>query len=317
MEIVRRKASHMLNETQKKTAQAIVNIFETGTARGEYGNVTLLPGDTGHLTYGRSQTTLTSGNLFLLLKSYFEEPGALYAESLKDYLPRVAGKDLSLDGNAAFREILRHAGFDPIMHSVQDAFFDRVYWNPALLSATRMGITEALGAATVYDSVIHGSWKLVRDKTIQHFGDVAKTGEQAWIGHYIQTRRDWLLNHPKLVLHATAYRMDALEALIKKGAWNLALPLVVRGVSIDAGVLFGSATAEDPAERLLRLTVPHMQGEDVRVLQRAVAAKGANSLQIDGDFGSRTDSAVKAFQARNNLTVDGIVGPATRTMLEI
>ena len=48
----------MLTITQKKTAQAIINIFETGVVLGNYGQVTLIDGDTGHLTFGRSQTTL-------------------------------------------------------------------------------------------------------------------------------------------------------------------------------------------------------------------------------------------------------------------
>ena len=55
---------------QKQAAQAIVNIFETGSVRGNYADVTLLRGDSGQLTYGRSQTTLASGNLYLLIKSY-------------------------------------------------------------------------------------------------------------------------------------------------------------------------------------------------------------------------------------------------------
>jgi len=306
----------MLIETQKKTAQAIVNIFETGSARGNYGDVTLLPGDPGHLTYGRSQTTLTSGNLFLLLKSYCETPGARYAEALQEYLPRIAGRDLSLDRHVAFEDILRQAGVDPIMHSVQDAFFDRVYWNPALFSATQLGITEALGVTVVYDSTIHGSWKLMRDRTTQEFGTVESLGVRAWVGHYLEVRRHWLLTHPKPVLHTTVYRMDALEALLKKGKWDLALPLTVRGVYIDVGILFGSATAEDPTERLLQLTIPHMQGEDVRVLQGALVVKGAD-LRVDGDFGAKTESAVKAFQTQNHLSADGIVGPATRAALEM
>ena len=53
----------MLTATQKKTAEALVNIFETGEALGDYSQVTLIAGDTGHLTFGRSQTTLGSGNL--------------------------------------------------------------------------------------------------------------------------------------------------------------------------------------------------------------------------------------------------------------
>lgn len=48
----------MPTELQKNTARAIVNIFKTGSTQGKCGNVTLLARDSGHLTYGRSQTTL-------------------------------------------------------------------------------------------------------------------------------------------------------------------------------------------------------------------------------------------------------------------
>src|SRR5512139_3500789 len=76
----------MLTDLQKRTAQAIVNIFETGRVRGDYAQVTLIPGDTGHLTYGRSQTTLASGNLYLLVRDYCETPGAALASGLQRYL---------------------------------------------------------------------------------------------------------------------------------------------------------------------------------------------------------------------------------------
>lgn len=48
----------MLTQTQKKTAESIINIFETNEVLGNYGQLTVIPGDTGHLTFGRSQTTL-------------------------------------------------------------------------------------------------------------------------------------------------------------------------------------------------------------------------------------------------------------------
>ena len=79
----------MLTDRQKKAAQVIVNIFETGRAEGHYGQVTLLAGDPGHLTYGRSQTTLASGNLFLLIKAYTECDGAEFGSELREYLPRL------------------------------------------------------------------------------------------------------------------------------------------------------------------------------------------------------------------------------------
>ncbi len=83
----------MPTDLQKATSEAIVNIFETGMVRGDYGNVTLLRGDAGHLTYGRSQTTLASGNLFLLIKAYVEAKGAEYAEQFKPFLRRVPAKN--------------------------------------------------------------------------------------------------------------------------------------------------------------------------------------------------------------------------------
>ncbi len=57
---------------QEKTIKAIVNVFETGRAAGNYAAVTVLAGDSGHLTYGRSQSALGSGTLFQLLSQYCE-----------------------------------------------------------------------------------------------------------------------------------------------------------------------------------------------------------------------------------------------------
>ena len=65
-----RKEEDMLNDRQKKAAQAIVNIFETGRPEGDYCKVTMLSGDPGHLTYGRSQTTFAIGNLYLFFNGF-------------------------------------------------------------------------------------------------------------------------------------------------------------------------------------------------------------------------------------------------------
>lgn len=64
---------------------------------------------------------------------------------------------------------------------------------------------------------------------------------------------------------------------------------------------------------------------DLKVLKKGSEGDAVKSLQIlligygyscgswgaDGDFGSATDKAVKAYQKDNGLVVDGIVGPAT------
>ncbi len=53
-------------------------------------------------------------------------------------------------------------------------------------------------------------------------------------------------------------------------------------------------------------------GEVVVTLQNLLVEKGYMDREyVDGDFGPGTDAAVKQFQTDNNLTADGIVGPAT------
>ena len=55
------------------------------------------------------------------------------------------------------------------------------------------------------------------------------------------------------------------------------------------------------------------KSDSVKVLQILLIGLGysCGSAGADGDFGSNTDKAVKAFQKDRGLTVDGIVGPDT------
>lgn len=309
----------MLTDLQKRAAQAIVNVFETGRARGDYGQVTLLAGDTGHLTYGRAQTTLASGNLFLLVKAYAEAPQAALAGDLEPFLDRLAARDLRLDHHLTFRDLLRRAGRDPIMHDVQDNFFDRVYWQPSLREAERNDLTEPLCVGVVYDSRIHGSWGRMRDRTIDRFGTAADAGQRTWIGHYLAVRREWLSTHANELLHRTVYRMDALLALLQAQEWLLDLPLTVRGVVLDEETLIRDEPEAQRASagagaRLLRLASPRQQGDDVRAVQQALA-EGGFDVAVSGTFSRHTADAARAFQRQAGLTVDGIVGPATRAAL--
>ena len=307
-----------MDELQKSTAQAIVNIFETGRPLGHYGQVTLLPNDPGQLTYGRSQTTLTSGNLYLLIKAYCDMPDAAFAAQLRPSLPKLESHDAALNHDEDFKSLLRSAGDDPAMHVCQDAFFDRVYWTPAAAAAQSLGITTALGGATVYDSVIHGSWTRMRDRTIEKIKRPADSTEEKWIAGYIATRRDWLANHSIPLLRKTVYRMDALQKLVDDGAWALPLPLTVRGLTLTEEVLSGAppirVSAEVAEQRLLRLRSPYLQGSDVIALQKALA-KADVPIEADGVFGPATEAKLKAFQGAHGLTPDGIAGPATRTAL--
>lgn len=56
-------------------------------------------------------------------------------------------------------------------------------------------------------------------------------------------------------------------------------------------------------------------GDEVKSLQSRLNELGGYGLSVDGEFGPKTETAVKDFQKRNNLSVDGIVGPKTWTAL--
>ncbi len=52
------------------------------------------------------------------------------------------------------------------------------------------------------------------------------------------------------------------------------------------------------------------KGDDVKELQTVLNSKGYN-LDVDGVFGSKTQAAVRDYQSKNKLQVDGIVGTNT------
>lgn len=202
----------MLTPLQKQTAQAIVNLFETSSVRGDYGAVTVIAGDTGHLSFGRSQTTLGSGNLHALLQRYCDNAGARFGPRLAPWLQRVEQRDTTLDHELRLHNLLRATADDPVMREMQDQFFDEGYWQPAARIAAAMGIATPLGLAVVYDSLIQGSWKTVRDLTITRTGRLAELGERAWIGAYIATRHAWLAGLDAVFEKSLAARESTLLA---------------------------------------------------------------------------------------------------------
>ncbi|MCA0170441.1 peptidoglycan-binding protein [Bacillus sp. RAR_GA_16] len=87
---------------------------------------------------------------------------------------------------------------------------------------------------------------------------------------------------------ATKETMDALDGLTEK-------------------VVSSPSTGEDYGDVLKKGST----GSLVKELQSKLKAIGLYSGPLDGDFGNGTERAVRNFQSRNKLTVDGIVGPAT------
>lgn len=82
-------------------------------------------------------------------------------------------------------------------------------------------------------------------------------------------------------------------------------------------IVNGKAEETTEEENTVTITMTMLgkgdEGEQVKTVQRILFAMGYDlgSYGVDGDFGGKTDAAVRAFQKKHKLDVDGIVGNDT------
>ena len=77
--------------------------------------------------------------------------------------------------------------------------------------------------------------------------------------------------------------------------------------SIQAGPNFSGGGKS----KLIRVS-----GVSVKDLQKALVAAGLDPGPMDGHMGKKTKSAIKAFQKKNSLHADGVVGEKTWNLLK-
>jgi lipoprotein-anchoring transpeptidase ErfK/SrfK len=128
--------------------------------------------------------------------------------------------------------------------------------------------------------------------------------------------RGSLTKHRKLAgLGATATATAAVTAIVAASylpGTALAAAAKPAAASASARTAAAAAPAYTAPKRNLK---EGMSGSDVKALQQRLAALKYYPGPIDGQFGSDTLEAVWAFQEVNRLSVDGIVGPATKNAL--
>jgi N-acetylmuramoyl-L-alanine amidase len=126
--------------------------------------------------------------------------------------------------------------------------------------------------------------------------------------------------------------IGSISVLAFQKLWNENNPTNLLEEDGNFGSMTDTSLAESPTEgfpkgdkipeiqptervRVLLLTQPNMQGDDIRKVQEALARSGINA-PVNGIFDAATETAVKAFQTANRLSSDGKVGPATISRLE-
>ncbi len=224
----------ILTPQQKRIIEHVVNAFETGTADGDYSNISIYKDGPAHIrqvTYGRSQTT-EYGHLGELVAMYVAADGQ-FSKDLKPYVSKIGHEALVDDSD--FKGLLKKAAKDAVMRSVQDAFFDKAYFDPAIKWATDYGFVEALSGLVIYDSFVHsgGILSFLR-RRFPEAPPVEGGRERKWIEQYVDVRQNWLANHANPILHGTVYRTKCFKAEIARGNWDLSqLPIDANGVKVS------------------------------------------------------------------------------------
>ena len=230
-------------QNDKLKALAIVQVFETSRPFGDYAACVVLNDGAG-ISYGICQFTHRSGSLAAVVDRYIENGGkvgvaimGVLQSALRDTSPVSIAR---LAANAQLRNALRAAAVTREMKSAQEAVaFDR-YLAPAIALCDKMGFTQSLSLAVVYDSLVHGSFYRVARGVDADRGD-----EQAWITAYVRRRDGWLASYPRLT--ATRYRTRFFLNQIAISNWEIRLPLNVHGVRLSSQ-LFRTETAVEPLD---------------------------------------------------------------------
>ena len=224
-----------LINTQKRIIESIINAFETGSADGDYSNISIYadgPHNIRQITYGRSQTT-EYGNLRRLVEEYVDA-GGVFSQQLAPYADQVGSTPLT--DNTNFKSLLRKAGNqDPIMRETQDRFFDEVYFKPAMQWADEHGLTLPLSALVIYDSYIHSGHILWVIRNMFPESPPSSGGdEKAWVSAYVNARHRWLESHPRAAVRSSVYRTKCTKREIQRGNWDLSqVPVNANGIQVS------------------------------------------------------------------------------------
>jgi len=233
----------MFSEIDRKKAMAIVRIFETGKAMGDYTAVAVLDDGAG-ISYGISQFTHRSGSLATVVEKYLSTGANVGRVVLEEKLPLLQRKTPAAIRTAAadtkLKAALKAAAITSEMRQAQDETAEQLYLQPAIDICASMGFTQPLSLAVVYDSLNHGSWERIRDEVpfsvTPNGADL--TQERLWITTYVRKRDAWLASVKRLTV--TRYRTQFFLAQIAVSNWELKLPVRVHGVLLTYADLMNS-----------------------------------------------------------------------------
>lgn len=221
----------------------VLNIFETGSKEGKYDTLVVYEDFLYNsqrykqITYGKSQTT-EFGNLKTLLQMYVSANGK-YSALIQPYIHKIGiisgGTPISLCNDENLKVLLRKAAKEDFkMKEIQDKFFERYYFQPALAFFTHHQFTFPLSLLVIYDSFIHsGSILMFLRQRFSEMPPLQGGDEKTWIKQYVNVRHEWLGSHTYKTLRNTVYRTELFKKLIADNNWYLQKRFITQGITFE------------------------------------------------------------------------------------
>ena len=210
----------------------VLSVAETDLPEWDPGQTYVYPDGND----GRKQVTVSigftadGGNLRKMLDLYVDNVGVFAVQFLPWITALKAGEPCT---DKEFRDLVRSAANDPKFAQIQQQAFDDLYLGPAFAWGKDHGFALPLSYLVIADSFLHSG--SVSSSLRNKFAEkVPQDGgeEKAWTKAYLLTRRNWLANHSRDILHATIYRCDCYLKEVDKDNWDLnEEPLVMNGTA--------------------------------------------------------------------------------------
>ncbi|MBE1867299.1 N-acetylmuramoyl-L-alanine amidase [Bacillus subtilis] len=184
------------------------------------------------------------------------------------------------------------------------------------------GNRKSIGVEICYSKSGGARYKAAEKLAIKFVAQLLK--ERGWDVDRVRKHQDWNGKYcPHRIL--SEGRWDQVKAAIEKELKALGGKTSTSKTSTAKKKTTSSSskkTSYTLPSGIYKVTSPMRKGDDVRQIQKALAAlyfypdKGAKNNGIDGVYGPKTADAVRRFQLMHGLSADGIYGPKTKAKLE-
>lgn len=145
-----------------------------------------------------------------------------------------------------------------------------------------------------------------------YFEEVYKAG--VWFTAEMHKRYGFKLNEVTVIDHSGANKLGIASNHSDVMHWFKKYGKTMKDVISDVDKLLNPHPPPKPTFNVFKMGD---KGDGVKVLQAGLMRLGyVFAGGVDGSFGYGTESAVKAFQKRTGLVIDGIAGPLTLAKLD-